>query len=79
MSHSPEDHTLRNPPPGMIKVPPEIYNRCTWESDEDGIWYASCDKTQENPFCFEDSGPARNGFKFCPFCARPLVEVKPAE
>ena len=61
----------------MIEVPPESLNSCAWEKDEDGIWSASCDKGNDNPFCFEDSGPAKNGFKFCPFCARPLAEVKP--
>ena len=59
-----------------ILVPPEIQNSCTWEADEDGIWYAACDRASQNLYCFTEGGPEGNGFKFCPFCGRPLVEVK---
>ena len=60
-----------------IFVPPEIMNSCAWEADEDGIWHAACDHASQNLYCFNDEGPKGNGFKFCPFCGRPLVEVKP--
>lgn len=56
---------------------PEIANLCTWENDEEGIWHPLCDRDGKNQFCFTDDGPEGNGFKFCPFCGRPMVEVKP--
>ena len=57
-------------------VPSQVANLCTWEADEDGIWHAACDHTSQNLYCFTEGGPGDNGFKFCPFCGRPLVEVK---
>lgn len=60
---------------GMVEVPPEISNSCTWESDDDGIWNTACGQA----FLFNDDGPTANGFKFCPYCGRPLIQVKPAE
>jgi hypothetical protein len=60
-----------------VEAPPEITNLCPWGKDEDGIWHPLCDKDGENQFRFTDEGPEANGFKFCPFCGRPMVEVKP--
>ena len=61
----------------VIETPPEIANKCVWEADEDGIWHASCDHTNQNLYCFNEDGPDANGFSFCPFCGRHLLEVKP--
>ena len=61
---------------GAVAVPSQVANLCTWEADEDGIWYAACDRASQNLYCFTEGGPEGNGFKFCPFCGRPLVEVK---
>lgn len=57
-----------------VEVPPEIANACTWEPDDDGVWNTSCG----NAFVFNDDGPDANGFKFCPYCGKPLAQVKPA-
>lgn len=55
--------------------------RCQWWSDEDGIWWSCPDpKGGEHAFGFECDGPDENGFKFCPFCGKPLeVRRIPAE
>lgn len=56
---------------GMIEVPPELAHSCTWEPDDDGIWNTTCKKQ----FVFNDDGPHENGFKFCPYCGKPLEAV----
>lgn len=61
----------------MIPMPPS--HPCVWEEDEDGIWAASCDPSGQNYFVFNEDGPEANRFEFCPYCGRPLIEVKPAE
>ena len=61
----------------QISTAAPLSHLCTWEADEDGIWHAACDHTSQNLYCFTEGGPEGNGFKFCPFCGRPLVEVKP--
>lgn len=46
--------------------------KCEWiDSHEDG-WTTDCG----NAFVFNDEGPTENGFKFCPYCGKPL-EVAP--
>lgn len=39
---------------------------CVWD-DEEG-WPSTCGEC----FYFEDGGPKENGFKFCPYCGKPL-------
>jgi hypothetical protein len=43
---------------------------CTWTEDCD-YWEATCG----GAFTFNDGGPTDNGFKFCPYCGKPLVAV----
>lgn len=46
---------------------------CTWAEDSDGVWNASCPPVGDHSFCFTEDGPTENGFKFCPYCGKPLV------
>jgi len=46
---------------------------CTWAEDSDGVWNAACPPVGEHSFCFTEDGPTENGFKFCPYCGKPLV------
>ena len=48
---------------------------CEWHGDSDGLWGTSCGKAFE----FTEDGPEANGFKFCPYCGNPLVEVAYAD
>ncbi len=49
---------------------------CQWAEDADGgPWETSCGHL----FILNDGGPNENGLKFCPFCGKPLEEVKPEE
>lgn len=57
-----------------VKVPPQVANTCTWEADYEGIWNTLCGDN----FVFNDDGPEAHGFKFCPYCGKPLIQVKPA-
>ena len=44
---------------------------CLWEHDADqGVWETGCD----HAFHLTDGTPAAHGFRFCPFCGRPLNE-----
>jgi hypothetical protein len=43
---------------------------CEWH-DDGGCYTATCDPSTS--FHFDDDGPLENGFKFCPYCGRPLV------
>jgi len=60
----------------MIEITPEQMDRlnreCIWEYDDDGCWAASCDTDRSKTFYFTDDGPKENGFKFCPYCGKPL-------
>ena len=44
---------------------------CLWVPDEDGVWTSECN----NKFFFDTDGPHENGFKFCPYCGKPLEAV----
>ena len=45
---------------------------CAWTAEgEDGIWSTVCG----NAFLFEAYGPHENGFKFCPYCGKPIEAV----
>ncbi len=43
---------------------------CTWEPDEDGNWDTTCG----NVHVFIDGTPHQNGYRFCPYCGRPLAQ-----
>lgn len=48
-------------------------DNCTWtqESDYDSeIWVTDC----SHAFCLYDGTPSENGFNFCCYCGKPLVE-----
>ena len=45
---------------------------CEWVEDSDGTYQTTCGKE----FQFIDSGCKENGFKFCCFCGKPLLEDK---
>jgi len=42
---------------------------CRWCQDDDGTWQSGCGLL----FCFDNDGPSENGFRFCPFCGRPML------
>lgn len=71
---------------GTIALGPDASNRCdrcgagvfsfshkpcAWTVEEDGLWNTGCG----NAFLFEVEGPHENGFKFCPYCGKPLEAV----
>jgi hypothetical protein len=46
---------------------------CRWRQDADsGSWDTDCG----GKFEFIDDGPAENKMRFCPYCGKPLKEVK---
>ena len=45
---------------------------CKWTENENGLWETDCNDSFE----FYSSGPVENGMKFCPYCGKPLEEVK---
>ena len=49
---------------------------CIWSEDDCGCHEAQCNK---KGFAFNDGGAEENGFKFCPYCGKPLVEIKYSE
>ncbi len=47
---------------------------CRWLEDEDGTWWADCG--EDRGMEFTNGIPSENKFVFCPYCGKPLVEVK---
>ena len=45
---------------------------CEWKVDYDGSWETTCGKEFE----FYDGGPQFNGFRYCPFCRREILEAE---
>lgn len=45
---------------------------CIWSQDSSYCYAAQCGKV----FVFNDDGAEENGFKFCPFCGKRLVDIK---
>ena len=55
-----------------LKVSVDTQNACEWKYNRyDDIQLSSCN----NIFYFEEGGPTENGFNFCPFCGKSLVEI----
>lgn len=55
---------------------------CVWEIDQDDsgeFWKPGCDDSGVKDFYFSDGGPFENNFKFCPYCAKPIVELIPSD
>jgi len=51
---------------------PDDSSKCLWASDIDGVWTASCSKS-DWVFPEQDNGtPKNNRMRFCPFCGKPL-------
>lgn len=51
---------------------------CEWTPDNDpdwNTWNSQCGQS----WVFEESGPAENDMRFCPFCGRLLVAVLPVD
>lgn len=47
---------------------------CSWDCDsreDSGYYQSDCGHT----FSFTDEGVEENGFKFCPFCGKPIEAV----
>jgi len=44
---------------------------CEWKEDRDGIWHTSCNQT----FFFDSGDAIDNGFLYCPFCGRRLLQL----
>jgi len=51
-----------------------MFNWCAWIPDADGVFETTC----KHLFEFNDGGPEDNGFKFCPYCGKMLLEEEPA-
>lgn len=48
---------------------------CTWKLDETAwhtYWEPSCG---DHPFEFNEGGPVENGFRYCPYCGKPIKEI----
>jgi|WetSurSiteA1Bulk_404760.scaffolds.fasta_scaffold10017_3 hypothetical protein len=43
---------------------------CMWFEDQDGNWDTQCG----HKFTFTDGDPEANGFEYCPYCGKTLVE-----
>jgi len=43
---------------------------CEWTQDEDGNWETDCNEV----FIFNEGTSVENGFNFCPYCGRPLIQ-----
>jgi len=43
---------------------------CTWTEDGDSNYEAQCNNKL---FCFNDGSLEENGFKFCPYCGKPMI------
>lgn len=44
-------------------------NICQWSAEEEGVYSTACD----NAFFFDTGDIGENGFKFCPYCGRPIA------
>lgn len=44
---------------------------CVWRQNEDGYYDTACDQA----FVMESGTPGENGFRFCCYCGKPLVEA----
>lgn len=44
---------------------------CNWELCGESLWASDCG----HRFQFMDDGPEENGFKFCPYCSKKIVEI----
>lgn len=45
---------------------------CEWLEDEDGLWVTDCNED----FQFTSHGPSENGFEWCPYCGKKLIEIQ---
>ena len=45
---------------------------CTWEDEGDGYYNPGC---CSDAFMFNEGTATENGFKFCPFCGKPLEDL----
>ena len=43
---------------------------CTWTIDAGGAWRTSCNQAH----AFTAGGPQENGYKFCPYCGRQILD-----
>jgi hypothetical protein len=51
-----------------------VHHLCDWTEDpDDGLWYTGCGET----FCFIDGTPHDNGFRYCCFCGKTLLQNTP--
>ena len=42
--------------------------QCHWQQDDEGAYDTGCDERFE----FYCDGPIENGFRFCPYCGKPI-------
>jgi hypothetical protein len=52
-----------------------MINECIWHQDDiggDSVWETTCKRSFE----FNDGGPEENGFKFCCYCGKNLIESR---
>lgn len=48
-----------------------MMDACFWQfEDDDGSYSTSCN----HMFIFNDEGPNENGFRFCPYCGKSLLD-----
>ena len=64
------DDKTKLPSPG-----PTISASCAWTENEDGCHETQCGRAFE----FTWDGVKANGFKFCPFCGKPIAVLPNTE
>jgi len=45
---------------------------CVWAEDQDGNWFTDC----HHAFEITDGTPDENGFKFCAYCGKDLIQAR---
>lgn len=64
---TPETSLTTLPEPDHI----QIMRICNWTHDDDsGVYETACGEEFE----FYDAGPVENGFRFCPYCGKTLID-----
>ncbi len=80
MSHQPNPDSsgeIAWPPYDTANVPVALTNKpkiCKWTDNYDSVWTSDCNEACD---LLGESGPDHEGWRFCPFCGKPLQAVRP--